>query len=260
MIPLDEQRRLRELFQEQLREPVKIDFFTQRKSSLVLPGREECQFCDDVLTLLQEVVHLSDRFSLTVHDLGAEPALEKRYRVDRVPATVIRGVVNRPVTIFGVPLGELFNALVESLVLVSHNHSHLPPNVARRVKHLRQPVNVRLFVSPSSPYCAAMLTIAVAFALESKLVKAEIVEVAEFPRLVERFGVKEVPYTVLNDRAGFAGMVEPEAFVDQLIKAVTTRTLVAHSTRLGESTPLTQQPARSGVENVRPSGLIVPWR
>jgi glutaredoxin-like protein len=263
MIPLEEQRTLRELFQEQLREPVKIDFFTQKKTALMLPGREECQFCDDVQTLLQEIVHLDERLTLTVHDFGADTALAKRYGVERVPATVLRGVINRPVVFFGVPLAELFNALIESLVLVSHNHSHLPPAAAKRVKHLREPVNLRLFVSLTSPQAAAMMIVATAFALKTKLVKTSIVEASEFPRLTERLGIKEVPYALLNDRYSFVGMVEPEPFAAQLIKAVTSRTLAAQTPRLGETTPLAPAGSREGqqvAENVRPSGLIIPGR
>lgn len=263
MIPLEEQRTLRELFQEQLREPVKIDFFTQKKTALMLPGREECQFCDDVQTLLQEITHLDERLGLTVHELGADPALEKRYGVDRVPATVLRGVINRPIVFFGVPLAELFNALIESLVLISHNHSHLSPAAARRVKHLREPVSLRLFVALTSPYAAAMMIMAAAFALETKLVKTAIVEATEYPRLVERLGISEVPYTLLNERSSFVGMVEPEVLAAQLIKAVTTRTLAAQTPRLGDATPLApveSQPGRVPAENVRPSGLIVPGR
>jgi glutaredoxin-like protein len=259
MIPLREQQAIRDLFAEELRQPVKIDYFTQRKSALMLPGREECQFCDDVKALLQELTRQSETLSLAIHDLGADRELEKRYGVDRVPATVARGVVNRPVAFFGVPLGELFTSFVQGIILLSHNHSHLPVAAARRVKRLRESVGVRVFVSLNSPYCAAMMLSAFAFAIENKFVKAEVFEVAEFPRLVERYGIKEVPYTVLNDRAGFPGLVEPDVFAEQIVKAATTRTLPARTAALGATTPIAP-PQQQGAENVRPSGLIVPGR
>lgn len=260
MIPLQEQRELRELFTGSLKDRVKIDYFTQRPSAVLVPGREECRFCPDVQALLEELAHLSDLIGLTVHELGADRALEQRFGVQRVPATVIRGVLNRPVVYFGVPLGLMFAPLVETIVLMSQNRVELPAAAAKRLKRLRDPVSVRVFVSPDSEYCPPMVTAAFAFGIESKMVKAEAIEVAEFPRLAERYGVKQVPFTVINDRAAFPGAVEIDAFAEQIAKAATSRTLTAELPRSSGATPFGTTEAQRPHENIRPSGLIIPGR
>jgi len=58
MISLEEQRALRELFGNALKDRVNIDYFTQRTSTVVVHGREECRFCDEVQALLEELSHL----------------------------------------------------------------------------------------------------------------------------------------------------------------------------------------------------------
>ncbi|MHB8577785.1 MAG: thioredoxin family protein [Dehalococcoidia bacterium] len=261
MIPLNDQQELRDLFGRALKDRVKIEFFTQRPSAMLIPGREECQFCKDVEALLHELVRLSPLLNLAVHELGHDRELQDRYGVERVPATVIRGVLNRPVSIYGVPLGTLFTSLVETLVLMSQNKSQLPAPAVKRLKRLHAPVKLLLFVSPESPYCAPMVTTAFACAIESKFVKATVIEVAEFPRLAERYQVKQVPFTVLNERAAFPGVVPPEALAEQIVKAATSRTIsVALPRSQGASAIGPEGQPQAPGEVVRPSGLIIPGR
>ncbi len=50
-------------------------------------------------------------------------------------------------------------------------------------------------------------------ALASARVRAEIVEVAEFPDLAQRYDVYAVPKVVLNDTLAFEGALSEAAFV-----------------------------------------------
>jgi len=258
MIPLDEQRALRELFGNALKDRVKIDYFTQRTSTVVVHGREECRFCDEVQALLEELSHLNDRIGLTVHQLGVDKPLERRFGVERVPATVLRGVLNRPAVFYGVPLGQMFRPLVETIVLMSQNHVDLPATAVRRLKRLRDAVSVRVFVTPDSEYCPPMATAAFAFAIENKMVKAEVIEIAEFPRLAERYAVKQVPFTIINDRTTFPGVVDLDVFAAQIVRAATSRALTAEMPHSTGATPF--GPSQAPAENMRPSGLIIPGR
>ncbi|HZQ36349.1 MAG TPA: thioredoxin family protein, partial [Dehalococcoidia bacterium] len=220
--------------------------------------REECRFCNDTQALLEDLARINPLLRLAVHERGADNDLDARMGVERVPATVMRGVLNRPVTLYGIPINYLFAPLLETLILLSQNRAQLPPRVAKLLKRLREPVRLRVFVSPESEFCVGMMTAAFAFAVESKQVHAEVVEVAEFPRLGERYGVQQVPFTLINDRAAFPGLVEPEVFAEQIVKAATSRTLAAPPR--GQSTPLTRPEQPQQRENVRPSGLIIPGR
>ncbi|HEY7296007.1 MAG TPA: hypothetical protein VH916_13260, partial [Dehalococcoidia bacterium] len=127
MIPLAELEQIRSIFAEQLKQPVKLDFFTQKPLAMVIPGREECQFCADTQALLEDLARVGPQLRLTVHERGADRALDERMGVERVPATVIRGVLNRPVTFYGIPISHLFSALIETLLLMSQNKAQLPP-------------------------------------------------------------------------------------------------------------------------------------
>src|SRR3989304_3903940 len=110
---------LRDKFAADLVGPVKMVFFTQGQSPLMVPSKE-CEFCEDTLLLLEEVTALSDKISMETHDFVAEAELAKTYRVDKIPATIIVGNQNHHGgRFFGVPSGYEFASLIEDIIAVS---------------------------------------------------------------------------------------------------------------------------------------------
>jgi len=262
VIPLRDQEAIRERFATELKGPVKIDLFTQRPAPVFVPGREECAFCEQMGQVLEEIAHLSDRIELRVHEFGEDRALEERYGVERVPATVVRGVLNRPLVHYGFVGGVLFSVLLEAIVSVSGPAPDPPPMVKRKLKRLKRPVRVQVFTIPSDTNGAVQARTAQVVSLSTQHVRAEVVELAEFPRLAEQYGIREVPTTIIDDKIRFVGVFQPEELVEQIARAAerhaidTRRTLITGPS--DTSTPLPAPPSDAGT--TRPSGLIIPGR
>lgn len=56
-------------------------------------------------------------------------------------------------------------------------------------------------------------------AMESSRVTADVVEANEYPHLVQRYMVRGVPKTVINDRIEFVGAVPQQQFIDHVLRA-----------------------------------------
>ena len=56
-------------------------------------------------------------------------------------------------------------------------------------------------------------------AIESDLVTADLVEVTEFPHLAQRYQVRAVPRTIVNETAVIEGAVPEAQFVEAVIAA-----------------------------------------
>jgi len=56
-------------------------------------------------------------------------------------------------------------------------------------------------------------------ALESEWIRADMVEVVEFPYLGQKYHVMGVPKTVINDKVSFEGLVPEEQFLSYLLQA-----------------------------------------
>lgn len=57
-------------------------------------------------------------------------------------------------------------------------------------------------------------------AIESSRVTADVIEVQEYPHLAQKYAVRGVPKTVINDRVSFAGAVPESTFLQRVLEAV----------------------------------------
>ncbi len=64
-----------------------------------------------------------------------------------------------------------------------------------------------------------MARVAHAMAMENTRIRADVVEVQEFPLLGQRYAITGVPKTVINNRVQFVGAVSEAIFVDKVLEA-----------------------------------------
>jgi predicted DsbA family dithiol-disulfide isomerase len=62
--------------------------------------------------------------------------------------------------------------------------------------------------------------VAYQMAMESPHIRADVVEITEFPHLAQRYQVRGVPKTVINEKAQFEGAVPEAAFLDRIKKSL----------------------------------------
>ncbi len=151
MIPLRDQEYLRARFAREMVGAVRIDHFTQRKLPIYIPGREECAFCEEIQQTLKELAALSEKIKLNVYEFSQSTAEAARLKVDKVPGTVIRGPLNRPIRFYGFPAGQEFPAFVEDIIDASRGKVELAPETVRQLRKLRREIAVQVFVTPTCP-------------------------------------------------------------------------------------------------------------
>lgn len=259
LIPLRDQEYIRAHFSRDLVGTVTIDYFTQRRLTIHVPGREECVFCEETQQVLKELAGLSDRIRLNIHEFAESTREAARHNVERVPAIVLRGVLNRPLKFYGFPGGGQFPVLVESIVDASRGKVELTTETVRHLRRLKSDVSLRLFVTPTCPHCPALSHLVYNLALESPRIQADVVEISEFPRLAERMQLRAVPITVIDGRAVVVGTMDEQTLISQIVQHVRGKAVQAAPVTVGETTPFevaTPEPRR-GPER-RESGLILP--
>jgi len=119
---------------------VKIVMFTQEM---------ECQHCEMTRTMLEEVSSLSDKVIFEVHDFVAEADLAKKYRVDKIPATVLLGDKDYGIHFYGVPAGYEFNVLIEDIMDVGKRDPGLSKEVMAELDKIDRPVHMQVLISPT---------------------------------------------------------------------------------------------------------------
>jgi hypothetical protein len=158
---------IREVLETELADRVELLLVTRPRSPIYVPGREECQTCDETRELLEELVGLSGKLSLETHDLSAQPDAATTFNVSEVPAVLIRRRADalengdRPeaeeapavpppnVRFLGLPAGYEFSTLLADIVDVSKGRTDLSGETRAAVRAIDQPVHIRVFVTPT---------------------------------------------------------------------------------------------------------------
>lgn len=210
MIREDYRRRLSEEFKKKLEKPLKLIVFTQEV---------ECPFCTQTRSLIEELASLSDKITVELYDFVKDSDKAQAYAVDKVPAVAIVGEKDYGLRFYGLPHGYELQTLLEALFYASTGRTNLSEESRRRLKTLKTPVHIQVFVTLTCPYCPSVASLAYKLAVESDMVKAEVVDVSEFPHLAYRYAVMGVPKTVINDKVEFVGAVPEKLFIEYVILA-----------------------------------------
>jgi glutaredoxin-like protein len=199
---------------EALQNPVKIVMFTQEI---------ECQYCRETRMIAEEVSELSEAISLEVYNFVTDKEIAEEYNIDKIPAIVMMRGGDEPkdygIRYYGIPSGYEFSSLIEDVMMVSQGESGLSEATKSQVAGLTEPVHMQVFVTPTCPYCPRAVRLAHQLALESDLIRSDMVEAIEFPHLSMKYQVQGVPRTVINETVHIEGAV-PEPMLMARFKEV----------------------------------------
>lgn len=212
---------LRQHLAEHLRGGVGLDLFVKPTSRLWVPGVGACDTCDDTRALLGEIAGLSPLLDLRVHDVAADPSAAERAGIDpaHLPALVLGGKARGQVRFLGMPTGLELGTLLSAILHASSGESGLSAATTEALGALSGDVRVRVFVTPTCPFCPRAARAALQMATLSPSVTVEVIEANEFPELADRYGVRGVPKTVINDTVEFVGALPEAGVLEHVLRA-----------------------------------------
>ncbi|MCS7204844.1 MAG: thioredoxin family protein [Leptospiraceae bacterium] len=176
-----------------------------------------CMYCEDTKQLISEVAELSPKLQFEVYNFDFSREKAEYYQVDKVPALILENKRDYGIRFYGIPSGYEFGTLLQDLIYVSNLKTDLSPKTLDFIRnHIKQPIHIQVFVTPTCPYCPRAVLLAHSFALESEYVRADMIEATEFPDLSRKYRVFGVPKTVINDRIHIEGAVPESVFIKKL--------------------------------------------
>ncbi|NOQ53550.1 MAG: glutaredoxin [Thermoplasmata archaeon] len=192
-----------ETFADRLRSDVTVLFFTQE---------HECMYCRETRGFVEELTALSDKLHLETYDLVNDAEVAATHGIDKIPAIKLIGEQDHGVRYFGMPMGYEFTVIVEDIIDVSWGTSNMDPETMGNVLPIDKKTHIQVFVSPTCPYCPQMVRAAHKFAILNPSITADMVEMTEFPHLVQKYDVMGVPKTIVNEEFSIEGAYPEKAF------------------------------------------------
>jgi thioredoxin reductase (NADPH) len=208
IISEDIKKILRETFLE-LEEDVSIEVFTKSGTNDM--------FNDVARGLVKAIAELSVKIRPQYYTLDDEIA---RMRDVRRSPTVLIQPGRYFIRYTGAPVGEEGRSFIMALLMASTGKTLISEDSVLRLKRLKEKRHVRVFVSPTCPYCPQQVLYAVSSAVAMKdLVSAEIIEIYENKDLAEKYAAMSVPKTFVNETLVSPGLQPEEYFVESLVEA-----------------------------------------
>jgi glutaredoxin-like protein len=200
------QKQLKDVFNE-LKENVEMVLFIDK---------EACESCEATQSLLSEVADLSDKLSVSVHNLDSD--LAKTYDITMAPSFVMLDGTGayKGVKFNGIPAGHEINSFISALIEMSGAQSDIPAEILERIQKIDKPVNIKVFVTLSCPHCPGAVQKAHKIAMLNPNVVGEMIEAQTFPELSNKFNVSGVPKIIINDSLELVGNQPIERFLDQI--------------------------------------------
>jgi thioredoxin reductase (NADPH) len=200
-------RQLKATF-EQLPNDINLYLFTAK-------GHEDV-FTHANRQVIRAFRELSAKITLQEYDLDHE--LAKKWNVNSSP-TLLIAPEQYSIRWLGAPMGEEARTFLETLILVGLGKSQLSDQSVNVIKKIDSPRNVKVFVSPTCPYCPQQAVNAVKAAIEMpEFVALEIIDIQCEPELANQYAAQSVPQAFANDVLIGQGAQTEEVFALSLQK------------------------------------------
>lgn len=200
-------RQLRAAF-DQLPNPIPVYLF-------VIRGREDV-FVEANRQVMRAFRQLTDKITFREYSLDHETAA--RWEVHDAPTLLIAPETYR-IRWVGAPLGEEARTLLETLMMVGAGRSNVSEQSQKVLQKLDAPRRLKVFVSPSCPYCPQQAVNAVKAAVaRPDLVAVEIIDIQARPDIAEQYSAHSVPMVFANEALIAQGAQAEEVFMLSLLK------------------------------------------
>lgn len=202
---------LREKFNRYLEREVELLHFTDKKN--------QSDYMRDTRTLLEELVELNDYLTLTVKDCSDKEELMLE-GLEMWPTTKIKSERGGFMNFYGAPTGYEFSSLVEDIIDMGSENLPLPPGVVEELSKIDQPIDIKVFITATCPYCGKAVRTAHLFSLVNNKIKASMIDAHGFPDLARKYYVSSVPHIVINDRVSFIGVLSENEFLAKIKESI----------------------------------------
>jgi len=182
---------------------------------------EECLYCKEEEEILKIISELAPLGKIVVEKYPSSAPLVKEYSINMFPALLIHSEQKSyGIRYFGIPAGYEFGALIEDILDVSRGKVNVEEEVLDIIKQVDRPAQIKVFVTPTCPYCPLAARAAHKFAIINEDITGDVIEALEFPEEANRYSVLAVPKVIINDSVEFEGALPEKLFALAVLESI----------------------------------------
>lgn len=201
------ERELKKVF-DQIPEKIPVYLFAQ-------PGKNDV-FSDSARQAIRFFRQLTNKIFFREYDLSHE--LAKQWNIENSP-TILIDPDHYNIRWMGAPIGEEGRIFIEALIFVGFKKTGISQQAMKVLNQINEKRAIKLFVSPSCPYCPHQAINALKAAVEKPdLISLEIIDIQANPEIARDYDAQSVPQTFANETLIALGAQQEELFMLSLQK------------------------------------------
>lgn len=178
----------------------------------------QCAYCNDTEKLINELNEIDDKIKPEIHKIGDDVSI--KLGITKGPVLIMKSKHFKQGNIryYGIPSGYEFRSIVDDIKALSTGKIELREGTIEKLKKIEKPINIKVFITPTCPYCPAAVGMAHKFAMVNEHITGDMVESYEFNEMAEEAAVSSVPHTTITDvEQPIIGAQPEEIFLDQVL-------------------------------------------
>lgn len=193
---------------ERLKHSVKLVFFTHES---------HCAHCGEARKLFSQIASVTRKIEFEAYNFAIDVDKDREYGISAVPSVAIIGEKDFGIRYYGCPRGiELINFL-DDIVYISRGENTLPLRAAELLRALNRKTELKIFISPTCPYSLPLVKTAIKLAIASERINVDIIDAGDFLETGEKYNVRGVPMTVVNEQKSFYGALDEEEYIKRVL-------------------------------------------
>ena len=173
-------------------------------------------FSQGARQLIRSVREMAPKVTLLEYDISHKMAQEWHAEY---PPVLLFDPDNYQIRWLGAPLGEEGRTFVEALIMMGYRKTNLNKESLKVLNSIQSPRDIKVFVSPTCPYCPQQAVNALKAAIERPdLISLEIIDIQANPELADQYAAQSVPQVFANETLIAKGAQNEELFFASLEK------------------------------------------
>ena len=152
-------------------------------------------------SFLKEFSVVSDKIVIENIDYDNSKDKVEEFNIDKIPAMAFVNSKGEQTggKFHGVPGGHEINSFVITLLNTGEVGKEFDLATKEKVEAIDKEINLKVFVTLACHHCPDVVVNTQMMALRNKNINAEMIDIALFPELAEKHGVKSVPTVIYNN-------------------------------------------------------------
>lgn len=152
--------------------------------------------------LILDISELSEKIKTEIYDKNKNQEIESKINANKFPIVALldKNKDYSGVKFHGVPGGHELNSFVLAIYNLGGDGQEISEETLKNIKDINSNKNIKIFVSLSCHLCPEVVVSSQRIAIENKNIEAEMIDIANFKDLKDKFNIMSVPAVVINDK------------------------------------------------------------